>query len=526
MLDEKAWLTVCALIHPKGVLSVMLEQEGTIPKLSKMSWCFWLTRERTFDHSLALLPHGRGGRHTPETEDMDKVLTWLVTTVGLLVSARGQVYRECSSSQHNNTKLAATQRAIRSLAIRSEPITSVHITLTCPCSPPEICVARMLWTSSAEKRNDWLSQRAKLSVQISRPTSQSHRPINSTEQHGVIDNDIEIDCLNPLNHRVPKSPNRSYISTYSCTSAPCSLCSDANKAVSNVMSVAVAASRHWKKRESFHLNDRDCSFEKPFGACGYSQGRDDDLEWEQANTKEKPSTNQWMPPGYCFQSSAFMMVNTSGRFAGQRAQLLSPQLKENDTHCVTFHYLVSGREGGSPGHLNIYIKENNSPTGLPVWNTSGPVSRSWTQVELAISTYWPNFYQHLCLDLAVDSMCSEKFSTCFLKAFFLCRFNVTTPHFLHIKGVEVNAGQTATFHCTVNGEWRDNFHLWLQGIGGREAPMKATKPWNNQRFIGMFDVVNTTKQDSGRYRCIVHSTRGEHKVVANNCTVPKSDFAN
>ncbi|KAL0201927.1 hypothetical protein M9458_005114, partial [Cirrhinus mrigala] len=46
------------------------------------------------------------------------------------------------------------------------------------------------------------------------------------------------------------------------------------------------------------------------------------------------------------------------------------------------------------------------------------------------------------------------------------------------------------------------------GIGGREAPMKATKPWNNQRFIGMFDVVNTTKQDSGRYRCIVHSNRG------------------
>ncbi|KTF79601.1 hypothetical protein cypCar_00040234, partial [Cyprinus carpio] len=82
-----------------------------------------------------------------------------------------------------------------------------------------------------------------------------------------------------------------------------------------------------------------------------------------------------------------------------------------------------------------------------------------------------------------------------------------TPHFLHIKGVEVNAGQTATFLCTVNGEWRDSFNLWLQGIGGREAPMKATKPWNNQRFIGMFDVVNTTKQDSGRYRCIVHSNR-------------------
>ncbi|CAB1454472.1 unnamed protein product [Pleuronectes platessa] len=85
---------------------------------------------------------------------------------------------------------------------------------------------------------------------------------------------------------------------------------------------------------------------------------------------------------------------------------------------------------------------------------------------------------------------------------------LNTPHFLTIKGVEVNAGQTASFHCTVNGRKRDNFRLWLQGIGGREAPMKATKPWNNRRFIGTFDVENTTKGDSGRYRCIVHSDKG------------------
>ncbi|XP_062843495.1 receptor-type tyrosine-protein phosphatase mu-like isoform X1 [Trichomycterus rosablanca] len=243
----------------------------------------------------------------------------------------------------------------------------------------------------------------------------------------------------------------------------------------------------------------DCSFEKPLTACGYSQGRDDDLEWEQANTREKTLGNQWMPPG-----SAFVMVNTSGRFAGQRAQLLSPQLKENDTHCVTFQYLISGREGNSPGYLNIYIKENNSPTGLPIWNTSGPVSRNWNQVELAISTYWPNFYQ-----IIFEAVTSGQRGLLAIKDVVVQGHQcMTTPHFLHIKGVEVNAGQTATFHCTVNGEWRDSFHLWLQGIGGREAPMKATKPWNNQRFIGMFDVVNTTKQDSGRYRCIVHSTRG------------------
>ncbi|XP_016387974.1 receptor-type tyrosine-protein phosphatase mu-like, partial [Sinocyclocheilus rhinocerous] len=221
----------------------------------------------------------------------------------------------------------------------------------------------------------------------------------------------------------------------------------------------------------------DCDFEKPFSSCGYTQGRDDDLNWEQIDTSEKSSLDPWVPPG-----SAFMMVNSTGRFAGQKALLFTPQLKENDTHCVIFQYYVAGRAGGRPGHLNVYIKENNSPMGLPVWNTSGPAGRSWNQVELAISTYWPNFYQ--------------------------VRECVNTPHFLHIKGVEVNARQTATFLCTVNGEWRDSFNLWLQGIGGREAPMKATKPWNNQRFIGMFDVVNTTKQDSGRYRCIVHSNIG------------------
>uniref|UniRef100_A0A8C1RJZ9 protein-tyrosine-phosphatase n=1 Tax=Cyprinus carpio TaxID=7962 RepID=A0A8C1RJZ9_CYPCA len=74
-----------------------------------------------------------------------------------------------------------------------------------------------------------------------------------------------------------------------------------------------------------------------------------------------------------------------------------------------------------------------------------------------------------------------------------------------VEEIEVNAGQSATFHCTVNGEWRDNFNLWLQV---RRTANCTTKPWNNQRFIGMFDVVNTTKQDSGRYRCIVHSNSG------------------
>ena len=44
----------------------------------------------------------------------------------------------------------------------------------------------------------------------------------------------------------------------------------------------------------------------------------------------------------------------------------------------------------------------------------------------------------------------------------VCVSTVSTPHFLHIKGVEVNAGQTATFHCTVNGRPQSNLLLYLQ----------------------------------------------------------------
>lgn len=91
--------------------------------------------------------------------------------------------------------------------------------------------------------------------------------------------------------------------------------------------------------------------------------------------------------------SAFMMVNTSGRFPGQKAQLVVPQLKENDTHCLIFQYYGASGEGSSPGQLYIYVKENSSPMGFPVWNSSGPAFHTWRQIELAVSTFWPNFYQ-------------------------------------------------------------------------------------------------------------------------------------
>ncbi|XP_028817943.1 receptor-type tyrosine-protein phosphatase mu-like isoform X8 [Denticeps clupeoides] len=245
----------------------------------------------------------------------------------------------------------------------------------------------------------------------------------------------------------------------------------------------------------------DCNFEKPYTSCGYNQGKDNDFQWEQVNTKEVPSADPWVPS-----TSAFMMVNTSGKSPGLKAQLLVPQLKENDTHCLIFHYYIASREGSSPGQLNMYVKENNSPLGMPVWNSTGTTAHNWRQVELAVSTFWPNYYQ-----LIFEAVTTGQRGLLAIKDITLQGHQcMSTPHFRHIKGVEVNAKQTATFQCAIDGQPKDHasYNLWLQGIGGRQAPMKETKPGNSKKYTATFVVENTTKGDSGRYRCIVQSDKG------------------
>lgn len=45
-------------------------------------------------------------------------------------------------------------------------------------------------------------------------------------------------------------------------------------------------------------------------------------------------------------------------------------------------------------------------------------------------------------------------------------------------------------------------------MGGRQAGVSDTKPVNSRRYVANFNVENTTKGDSGRYRCIGQSERG------------------
>ncbi|XP_035981549.1 receptor-type tyrosine-protein phosphatase mu isoform X10 [Fundulus heteroclitus] len=238
----------------------------------------------------------------------------------------------------------------------------------------------------------------------------------------------------------------------------------------------------------------------PSPECSLVQSKDDDFDWEQGDSRTRPNSSPWIPAG-----SSFLFVNTSGRYIGQRAQLLLPPLRENDTHCLSFQfYQAGGREGAAPATLNVYIKENNSPLGIPVINSSGPAYHIWKGVELAVSTFWPNHYQ-----VVFEAVSTGQRGVLAIKDITLQGHQcMSTPHPLHIKGVEVNAGQTATFQCTVNGQPQSHLFLYLQGMGGRQAIAKETKPVNPRRYVASFDVKNTTKSDSGRYRCITQSEQG------------------
>lgn len=88
-----------------------------------------------------------------------------------------------------------------------------------------------------------------------------------------------------------------------------------------------------------------------------------------------------------------MLVNSSQHVMGHRAQLLLQSLSENDTHCVQFSYFLYSRDGHSPGALRAYVRVNGGPLGSAVWNMSGSHGKQWHQVELAVSTFWPNEYQ-------------------------------------------------------------------------------------------------------------------------------------
>lgn len=90
---------------------------------------------------------------------------------------------------------------------------------------------------------------------------------------------------------------------------------------------------------------------------------------------------------------SYMVVDSSNHDPGEKARLQLPTMKENDTHCIDFSYLLYSQKGLNPGTLNILVRVNKGPLANPIWNVTGFTGRDWLRAELAVSTFWPNEYQ-------------------------------------------------------------------------------------------------------------------------------------
>ncbi|TKS76269.1 Receptor-type tyrosine-protein phosphatase kappa [Collichthys lucidus] len=242
-----------------------------------------------------------------------------------------------------------------------------------------------------------------------------------------------------------------------------------------------------------------CTFDEGFSQCDYQQDPYDDFDWTHINTQEVPYVSPDLPQG------SYMYVDVSQYDVGEKARFQLPVMKENDTHCIDFNYLLTSPDGSSPGTLNVLVKVNKGPLANPIWNVTSYTGKDWLKAELAVSTFWPNEYQVIFEAEVSDS-----------KAGFIAIDDIQvlsypcdkSPHFLRLGDVEVNAGQNATFQCIATGRDTSNNKLWLQRRNGEDIPVAQTKNINHRRFAASFHLKEVTNQDQDLYRCVTQSERG------------------
>uniref|UniRef100_A0A8C8VNP4 protein-tyrosine-phosphatase n=1 Tax=Pelusios castaneus TaxID=367368 RepID=A0A8C8VNP4_9SAUR len=116
----------------------------------------------------------------------------------------------------------------------------------------------------------------------------------------------------------------------------------------------------------------------------------DDFDWVHVSAQEPHYLPPEMPQG------SYMIVDSSNHDPGEKARLQLPTMKENDTHCIDFSYLLFSKNGASSGTLNILVRVNKGPLANPIWNVTGSTGKDWLRAELAVSTFWPNEYQVIC----------------------------------------------------------------------------------------------------------------------------------
>uniref|UniRef100_A0A674ELJ1 Receptor-type tyrosine-protein phosphatase U n=1 Tax=Salmo trutta TaxID=8032 RepID=A0A674ELJ1_SALTR len=249
------------------------------------------------------------------------------------------------------------------------------------------------------------------------------------------------------------------------------------------------------------LKPAGCTFDEDSepSLCDFTQGEEDDFDWQLFRTHNSPYASSDLLRG------SYMLVNSSQHAAGHRAQLLLQTLSENDTHCVQFSYFLYSRDGHSPGALRAYVRVNGGPLGSPVWNTSGSHGRQWHQVELAVSTFWPNEYQVL-IEATVSR---ERRGYIAMDDIMLLTYPCyKAPHFSRLGDEEVNAGQNATFQCVASGRASEAEKFLLERHSGDVTSTALVKHLSHRRFVASFQVDSVQRNDQDLYRCVTQSSRG------------------
>ncbi|KAJ8270755.1 hypothetical protein GJAV_G00118870 [Gymnothorax javanicus] len=242
-----------------------------------------------------------------------------------------------------------------------------------------------------------------------------------------------------------------------------------------------------------------CTFDDGPEQCNYQQDLYDDFDWTHVSAQEVPYLSPDLPQG------SYMMVDSSQHDAGEKARIQLPVMKENDTHCIDFSYLLYTKDGSSPGTLNILVKVNKGPLANPIWNVTSYTGKDWLRAELAVSTFWPNEYQ-VIFEAEVSGGKSGFIAIDDIQVLsYPCD---KSPHFLRLGDVEVNAGQNATFQCIATGREAVNNKLWLQKRNGEDIPVAQTKNINHRRFAATFKLKEVTNLDQDLYRCVTQSERG------------------
>ncbi|KAJ7424598.1 receptor-type tyrosine-protein phosphatase U [Willisornis vidua] len=244
-----------------------------------------------------------------------------------------------------------------------------------------------------------------------------------------------------------------------------------------------------------------CTFEEDSepNQCEYSQGEDDDFEWELIRSYLMPHLTPDLPHG------SYLMVNSSQHTPGQKAHLLFQALSENDTHCLQFSYFMYSRDGHSPGTLSAYVRVTGGLVGSAVWNASGSHGRQWHQAELAVSLFWPSEYQVL-FEAVVSG---ERRGYLGLDDILLLNYPCSkAPHFSRLGDVEVNAGQNATFQCVAAGKASEAERFLMQRQSGEVVPAVSVKHISHRRFLATFQLDTVSKAEQDLYRCVTQSSRG------------------